>query len=241
MTIFGVCMRGTILIVEDNQLLRDSLTYNLRKQGYTVLSAASGEEGVERARREKPELMIIDIGLPGMDGLEVCRVVQAQSKTPVIFLTARGEETDRIVGLEIGADDYVSKPFSMGELLARVRAVLRRTRALAAGLLTAEVIQAGDITIDQPTHQVAIGGKPVALPPKGYELLRLLAANAGRVVDRQAILDAVWGEDFFGDPKTLDVHIHWLRQKIEPDPHEPQYILTVRGVGYRFASVKDGA
>ncbi len=226
-----------ILVVDDDALIRDSLSYSLAKDGHQVLTAASGEEGLRKVRLERPSLAILDVGLPGMDGLELCRVLQAEMSLPVIMLTARNQEMDRVLGLRLGADDYVTKPFSTAELLARVQAVLRRTQSPH---VERERIEAGEVVVDVVAHEVTVRGQPVRLSPKEFALLQLLASNAGRVLSRQTLLDAVWGEGWIGEPRTLDVHIQWLRDKVESNPGHPRYIHTVRGVGYKLAVPPEG-
>ena len=232
-------MDTSILVVEDDSTLRELLTYNLQKEGYSVLTAKDGGEALDMFNRNKPHLVILDIMLPVMDGTEVCRVIRRKSSTPIIMLTAKTEEIDRVVGLELGADDYVTKPFSMRELVARIKAVLRRTEAgkspIAAPAERHEVLKAGDISIDLIEHVVLNRGKEVELNPKEFELLVLLLQNRGQVISREQILRKVWGYDFIGNDRTVDVHIRWIRQKLEADPQNPRYLVTVRGYGYKFA------
>ncbi|MCX7911815.1 MAG: response regulator transcription factor [Dehalococcoidales bacterium] len=222
-----------ILIVEDDRNLLDALRYNFCKEGYEVSTATDGAEAINLARREKPDLIILDIMLPKLSGFEVCRILRREMTTPILMLTAKAEETDKVVGLEIGADDYMTKPFSLRELLARVRAMLRRAR-MTGPQPEADVLVIGDIRIDISRHQVTVAGKNVELAPKEFELLGFLARNRGLVFSREQLLEKVWGYDFAGDTRTVDVHIRWLRQKIEPDPERPQYIITVRGTGYKL-------
>lgn len=221
-----------ILVVDDDPLIRDSLSYSLAKEGFQVLVAASGEAALGEARLGRPDLAILDVGLPGMDGLEVCRILQAEMNLPTIMLTARDQEIDKVLGLRLGADDYVTKPFSTTELLARIQAVLRRTQPAHH---TRERIEVGEIVVDVAAHEVRVRGQLLKLSPKEFALLRLLASNPGRVLERHFLLDTVWGEGWIGEPKTLDVHIQWLRDKIESDPSRPRFIHTVRGIGYKFA------
>jgi two-component system, OmpR family, response regulator len=224
-----------ILAVEDDPNLLETLRYNLRKEGYEVLTADDGERGVQVARQEKPDLLILDVMLPKLSGLEVCRILRKETVMPILMLTARADETDKVVGLEIGADDYMTKPFSMRELLARVRAMLRRAKMT-------ELAQAGDITpvrignleIDAARHRVSLSGKALELSPKEFDLLAFLVKNRGLVFSREQLLEKVWGYDYAGDTRTVDVHIRWLRQKIESDPAHPAYLVTVRGTGYRL-------
>jgi DNA-binding response OmpR family regulator len=234
-------MSDTILVVEDDLTLRETLEYNLVRQGYEVHTAADGQTALQIARQEQPDLLVLDIMLPGLDGLEVCRILRQEMSVPILMLTARDEEIDKVVGLEIGADDYMTKPFSMRELLARVKAQLRRVRltreeATAAenGVVDEEKIVAGDLAIDLARHEVLRGEKPLSLKPKEYELLVFLARNLGMVLSRDLILERVWGWDYGGGSRTVDVHVRWLREKIEPDPANPTRIVTVRGVGYRL-------
>jgi len=232
-------MDTSILVVEDDSTLRELLTYNLQKEGYSVLTAKDGGEALDMVNRKKPHLVILDIMLPVMDGTEVCRVIRGKSQVPIIMLTAKTEEIDKVVGLELGADDYVTKPFSIRELIARIKAVLRRSKAgKSAGELPGErneLLKAGDISIDLIKHIVLKMGNEVELNPKEFELLALLMRNRGRVISREQILRKVWGYDFIGNDRTVDVHIRWIRQKLEADPQNPGYIVTVRGYGYKFA------
>jgi len=225
-------MADKVLVVEDEPPTLDSLAFNLEREGYEVLQAPDGEVALKLFREKKPNLIILDLMLPKLSGLEVCRIVRAESSVPVLMLTARGEEMDKVAGLDLGADDYVLKPFGMRELLARVRALLRRS---GSGLRPAdEVLEVGDVLIDVDRHEVHVRNEPVELSPKEFDLLYALASRPGRVLNRETLLDNVWGEDFFGDPRTVDVHIRWLRGKIEVDASNPAYIQTVRGVGYKF-------
>ena len=229
-------MGGTILLVDDDPLLTESLGYMLRQEGYTVLSASTGEEALEQAGRAPPDLVLLDVSLPDLSGVEVCRRLHASFDAPIIMLTARRQESDKIVGLDAGADDYVTKPFATGELLARVRAGLRRRWRTAGGPLTIEI---GGLLIDVGAHRVAVDRRPVELSAREFELLRLLAEDAGRVVTRRKLFETVWGPNFYGDERALDVYIRLLRKKIEPDPDRPTYIQTVRGVGYRLTPPED--
>ncbi|MBI4307332.1 MAG: response regulator transcription factor [Chloroflexi bacterium] len=226
-------MKAKVLLVDDDDLLRASLRYQLEREGYHVMVAATGAEALEKARLDLPDMVLLDIGLPDMDGREVCRTLQAGAPLSVIFLTARGSELDRVVGLRLGADDYVVKPFSTVELLARIETVLRRSRSGAWPDAPLR-IEAGDVVVDGAAHRVTVRGRAVEMAPKEFDLLRLLAAHPGRALKREFLLDAVWGQDFFGETKTLDVHIRRLREKVESDPERPQRIVTVRGVGYMF-------
>ncbi len=223
-------------MVEDEENLREALSYNLQRGGYTVLTASDGETGVEIARQDSPDLVILDLMLPGLDGMDACRIIRGQSDVPILMLTARTEETDKVVGLELGADDYVSKPFSMRELMARVGALLRRAgasggagRSMSSGRLTS-----GDLEIDVSRHIATLAGEPMELTPREFDLLALFMMNRGRALSRDEILDSLWGRDYVGDTRTVDVHVRWLRKKIEPAPGTPKRIVTVRGLGYRF-------
>lgn len=222
-----------VLVVEDEPSLVATLSYNLRKNGFDVVSATDGAAGLQAARRDRPDVVVLDLMLPKMDGLEVCRRIRGDSDVPILMLTAKGEELDRVVGLEMGADDYLTKPFGMRELMARVRALLRRSGARRAegdgGQITA-----GAIEIDPRGRTVRRDGADVALKPKEFDLLTFLARNPGQVFTREQILERVWGYDFFGGSRTVDVHMRWLREKVEVEPARPAHLLTVRGVGYKF-------
>jgi len=232
-------MDTRILVVEDDDTLRELLQYNLKKEGYGVLTARDGGEALELYRSDKPQLIILDIMLPVMSGMEVCRIIRGESQTPIIMLTAKSEEVDRVLGLELGADDYVTKPFSMRELFSRIKAVLRRSEAGKVAGATAVVkegyLEAGDITIDLKKHEVSRGGNVVELNPKEFELLVLLMSNKGQVISREQILRKVWGYDYIGNDRTVDVHMRWMRRKLETDPDNPRFLVTVRGYGYKFA------
>jgi len=223
-------LRLKVLIVEDDKTLQSALAYNLVKEGYDVRAAFDGAEGLELARREKPDLIILDIMLPGMSGLEVCRILRRESNVPVIMLTARDKELDKIAGLDLGADDYITKPFGMRELLARVRARLR----VREGGGEAGQLGFGDVAIDPERHEVRRNDQPVELTTREFDLLAFLVRNKGIVFSREQLLEKVWGSDFGGGTRTVDVHVRWLRQKIEPDPEKPRYLLTVRGTGYKL-------
>lgn len=227
---------GTVLVVDDEEAIRELVRFNLERAGFRVAVAADGAEALAQAARLRPDLVILDVMLPDADGFALYGQLARTAAAPVIFLTARDEETDRVVGLELGADDYVTKPFSPRELVARVRAVLRRQerRGASAAGDTPEVIRAGALTIDLARHEVRRGETVVPLTPREFDLLACLARNAGRVLTRGQILDQVWGENFYGDDRIVDVHIRHLREKLEPDAGEPRHIKTVRGVGYRF-------
>ncbi len=225
-----------ILLVEDDRNLLDTLAYNLRNEQYEVLSAADGERAVELAREQNPDLIVLDLMLPKLNGLEVCRILRKEMTVPILMLTARNEEVDKIIGLEVGADDYMTKPFSMRELIARIRAMLRR-----AGMTVVQpdsldkTITVGSLEIDTERHRITVSGKELELPPKEYDLLVFLAVNKGFVFTREQLLERVWGYDYAGDTRTVDVHIRWLRQKIESDPSNPEKLVTVRGAGYKLA------
>lgn len=229
--------RDKILIVEDDRNLLDTLKYNLNKESYQAVTASDGAEALDIARREKPDIIILDVMLPKLSGFEVCRILRKEMTTPILMLTAKAEETDKIVGLEIGADDYMTKPFSVRELLARVGAMLRRSKMAEAKPPQQETaLKIGDIEIDIARHRIFRGAKELELTPKEFDLLVFLALNKGFVFSRNQLLEKVWGYDFAGDTRTVDVHIRWLRQKIEPDPENPKHLITVRGTGYRLES-----
>jgi len=221
-----------ILVVEDEESFSDPLSYLLRKEGYEVAVAATGTAALEEFDRAGADLVLLDLMLPGLSGTEVCRQLRSQSNVPVIMLTAKDGEIDKVVGLELGADDYVTKPYSSRELLARIKAVLRR-RSEPAELLPAS-LQAGRVRMDVDRHVVTVDGEQVPLPLKEFELLELLMRNAGRVLTRMQLIDRVWGSDYVGDTKTLDVHVKRLRAKIEADPGNPRLLTTVRGLGYKL-------
>ncbi|HEX7713913.1 MAG TPA: response regulator transcription factor [Bacillota bacterium] len=228
-------MAKRILIIDDEPMIVESVSYNLKQQGYEVIASGDGETGLKLAQSETVDLILLDLMLPGIDGLEICRILRQHSEVPVIMLTAKEAEIDRVLGLELGADDYITKPFSMRELLARVKSVLKRTAA-SGGNYTgqSQTINSGELMIDPLGHEVTLGGRTVNLTSKEFELLRILATHPGQVLTREQLLNLVWGSDFFGDDRTVDVHIRWLREKIETDPGDPTYILTVRGAGYKF-------
>ncbi len=235
-------MSETILVVEDEPSLQETLLYNLQKQGYLVEAVGDGRLALEAARRLRPDLLVLDLMLPGLDGFEICKILRREMNAPIIMLTARDDEIDRVVGLEVGADDYLTKPFSMRELLARVKAQLRRTALLreelqkiqSAAEAPAEILAFGNLHINLTRREVLFNGAPLALKPKEYELLLYLAQHRGQMLSREIILERVWGWDYIGDSRTVDVHVRWLRQEIESDPAAPQRIVTVRGGGYRF-------
>jgi two-component system, OmpR family, response regulator len=224
-----------ILVVEDDRNLLETIKYNLIKEGYETAVAADGAEALEIARNEKPDLIILDIMLPVIDGFEVCRILRKEMTVPIIILTARTDETDRIIGLDTGADDYVTKPFSLRELLARIRALLRRAKITEVKLPEEQaLLTMDDIIIDLNRHQVMVKEQPVELTAKEYDLLVFLMQNESYVFSREQLLEKVWGYDFAGDTRTVDVHIRWLRQKLESDPANPKHLLTVRGTGYKI-------
>ena len=229
-----------ILVVEDDSTLRDTLDYNLKRQEYDVHTAADGTSAVDLARQIEPDLILLDLMLPGLDGLEVCRILRQEMNVPILMLTARTEEIDKIVGLEMGADDYITKPFSMRELLARIKALLRRVRLTREDLAgdardgTVADLVLDDLKIYLDRREVVLAGKSLRLKPKEHDLLVFLARNRGMALSRDLILERVWGWDYGGGTRTVDVHVRWLRAKIEPDPSDPTRIVTVRGVGYRF-------
>jgi len=223
-----------VLVVEDEQSYRDPLTYLLRREGFEVAEAATGPEALTEFDRTGADIVLLDLMLPGLSGTEVCRRIRATSSVPVIMVTAKDAEIDKVVGLELGADDYVTKPYSSRELVARIRAVLRRGQEPGAGGAEPAALEAGPVRMDLDRHEVTVAGHEVSLPLKEYELLEMFLRNPTRVLTRQQLIDRVWGADYIGDTKTLDVHVKRLRAKIEPDPATPQLITTVRGVGYRM-------
>ncbi len=233
-------MPETILVVEDEPALQETLAYNLKKEGYTVKTAGDGRVALETARKIKPDLLVLDIMLPELDGFEVARIIRKEMTTPILMLTARDDEIDRVVGLEVGADDYLTKPFSMRELMARVKAQLRRARLLreelskSASPIAHETLTFGNLVINITRREVTLDEKPLQLKPQEYELLVFFAEHKGQMLSREFILERVWGWDFIGDSRTVDVHVRWLRQKIEKDSAKPERIVTVRGGGYRF-------
>jgi two-component system response regulator RegX3 len=225
-----------VLVVEDEESFSDALSYMLRREGYDAVVAPTGPEALAEFDRGGADIVLLDLMLPGLPGTEVCRSLRARSSVPIIMLTAKDSEVDKVVGLELGADDYVTKPYSARELVARMRAVLRRRSAEsgAAAALSGEAISVGDVALDPERHEVVIRGEGVQLPLKEFELLELLLANAGRVLTRETLIDRVWGTDYVGDTKTLDVHVKRLRAKVEPDPSNPARIVTIRGLGYKY-------
>jgi DNA-binding response OmpR family regulator len=228
-----------ILVVEDDTALRETLVYNLSRQEYTVRSVGDGLSALKAARQAQPDLILLDLMLPGMDGIEVCRILRQEMNIPILILTARDDEIDRVIGLEIGADDYITKPFSMRELIARVKAHLRRERLIRQEISPQpeaihDVLDFANLRIDLSRREALLDGTPIALKPKEYDLLVFLARHRRQALSRTFLLERVWGWDFAGGTRTVDVHVHWLREKIEPDPAHPTRIVTVRGSGYRF-------
>ncbi len=220
-----------VLVVEDEESYREALSYMLRKEGFDVVEAEDGNEGLAEYDRGGADIVLLDLMMPGLPGTEVCRQLRLRGSVPVIMVTARDTEVDKVVGLEIGADDYVTKPFSHRELLARIRAVLRRGQEVE---LVPDVVESGGVRMDVERHSVSVEGKEVRLALKEFELLEMLLRNAGRVMTRGQLIDRIWGADYVGDTKTLDVHVKRLRSKIEQDPSRPRYLVTVRGLGYKF-------
>ena len=225
-----------ILVVDDEENILEAIKYSLSKEGYEVYGASDGEIGLEKAKELSPNLVILDVMLPSLDGFEVCRILRKDMDVPVFMLSAKSEEIDRVVGLEIGADDYITKPFSMRELMARVRNALRRANEERgnANSSKSEKIVAGELEINLSSHTVRLSGMPIEMKPREFSLLALLASNVGRVYSRDQILESLWGHAYIGDVRTVDVHVRWIREKIEYDPSRPTKIITVRGVGYRF-------
>jgi two-component system, OmpR family, response regulator RegX3 len=221
-----------VLVVEDEESFSDALSYMLRREGYDAVVAANGPDALTEFDRAGADIVLLDLMLPGLPGTEVCKALRARSSVPIIMLTAKDTEIDKVLGLELGADDYVTKPYSARELVARIRAVLRRGTETEPALDTS--LAAGPVRLDVERHVVAVDGQPVALPLKEFDLLEVLLRNAGRVLTRGQLIDRVWGADYVGDTKTLDVHVKRLRAKLEPDPANPQHLLTVRGLGYKF-------
>ncbi len=228
-----------ILLVDDEQTLLQALSYNLSKEGFDVVTAADGAQALSTARSQKPDVIVLDVMLPGMNGMEVCRILRGETTAPILMLTARSDELDRVLGLELGADEYIVKPVGLRELLARIKAMLRRAQMHESRQATPandgeELVEAGPLVIDAARHLVHWHGQELALRPKEYDLLLYLARNRGRVLTRDSLLSGVWGYDYVGDPRTVDVHIRWLREKLESEPSRPRYIQTVRGTGYKL-------
>ncbi|MCC6687280.1 MAG: response regulator transcription factor [Fimbriimonadaceae bacterium] len=220
-----------ILLVDDEATILETIEQKLRKEGFSVFTAASAEEGMRLYKQVRPDLIVLDVMLPNRSGFDLCRAIRKESHTPIIFLSARGSESDRLLGLELGADDYVVKPFNLGELAARVKAVLRRAR----GETPLEIAESGDLRVDPRTHMVTIGEEEIEMAPKEFALLYFMVRNSGKVFTRDQLLDRVWGQDAFVTSRTVDVHVRWLRSRLEADPSNPKRLLTVRGVGYKFA------
>jgi DNA-binding response OmpR family regulator len=225
---------STILLVDDEEAVQKLLTYPLERDGYRVIQARDGEEALERFRTDHVDLVVLDLMLPRLDGLEVCRRMRATSSVPIIMLTARDDELDKVVGLELGADDYITKPFSIREFRSRIRAALRRAAVPPRELREPDTIVAGDLVIDSARRSVVLAGRPVQLTYVEFELLHTLASHPGRVYTRRALLEVLWGDSDYREPRTIDVHVRHLREKLERAPREPEYIFTVRGAGYRF-------
>jgi DNA-binding response OmpR family regulator len=230
---------STVLLVEDDPAILDAVAYNLRREGHTVVTAADGMEGLRLSREVEPDLLVLDLMLPRMSGLDVCRIVRTERPVPILMLTARDSEVDKVVGLELGADDYVTKPFAMRELMARVNAALRRDRisryAGSADGTVPETLEGAGIVLDITAHEARLDGRLVQLRPKEFDLLQYLMRHPGQVLTREMILDSVWGYSYGGETRTVDVHIRWLREKLGADPGHPVHITTVRSVGYKFA------
>jgi DNA-binding response OmpR family regulator len=232
-------MSRKILVVEDEQTLLETLIYNLKREGSAVTGISNGGTALNIAREIKPDLIVLDLMLPGMDGFEITRILRQEMTIPILMLTARDEEIDRVIGLEIGADDYITKPFSMRELIARIKAQLRRVRidtekVTSSPQASEKLIESGNLQINLTRLEVTLDGEVISLKPKEYELLLYLARHRGQVMSRDNILERVWGWDFSGGSRTVDVHVRWLREKIEEDPAHPTRLITIRGVGYRF-------
>jgi two-component system response regulator RegX3 len=222
-----------ILLVEDEESLAESIRYTLEQEGFTVTVAVDGRKAIERFRSDHPDLVILDLMLPELSGLDVCRLIRQESNVPIVMVTAKDSEADKVAGLELGADDYVTKPFSIRELVSRVRAHLRRA-LMQEPVATVEMLNAGPIEMDVAKHEVRVGEGLVAFPPKEFELLEAFLRRRGRLLTREFLIEEIWGHDYVGDTKTLDVHVKRIRQKIENDPHDPELLLTVRGLGYKF-------
>ena len=228
---------SSVLVIEDEENLVEALRISLEKEGLQVYTAHDGGEGLEIARHVRPDLIVLDVMLPTLDGFEICRILRRESDTPILILTAKGEEIDRVVGLELGADDYVTKPFSMREVVARIRGMLRRSRVASEanhGSSHPQLLRAGDLEVNVDGHTARLRGEPLNLKPREFDLLALLISNKGRALTRDQILERVWSPDYIGETRTVDVHIRWLREKIQSYANSPQRIITIRGVGYRF-------
>lgn len=228
---------GRVLIVEDEESFVEALTVGLTREGFTVTVARDGKEALDSFNAHSPDIVLLDVMLPLVSGVDVCRQIRARSQVPIIMVTAKGEEIDAVVGLEVGADDYVTKPYRLRELISRMRSLLRRARWTAESeAFRGGVIEVGDVAVDPERHEVFVRGEQIELPLKEFDLLELLLTNAGRVLTRDALIDQVWGSDYVGDTKTLDVHVKRLRSKIEDDPSNPRRIVTIRGLGYKYAT-----
>jgi two-component system, OmpR family, response regulator RegX3 len=228
----------TVLVVEDEESFVEALVVGLKREGFLVRVATDGAEALELFDQVRPDLVLLDVWLPRMSGIDVCREIRTRSRVPIIMVTAKSSEIDTVVGLEVGADDYVTKPYRLRELVARMRAVLRRSPPPADGLDGVDVLEVGDLRLDAERHEVYLRGGPVVLPLKEFELLELLMGNAGRVLTRETLIDRVWGPHYVGDTKTLDVHVKRLRAKIEDNPARPVRITTIRGLGYKFEGAR---
>lgn len=231
-------MAERILVVDDEAAIVELISYNLRRAGYEVITTGNGEEALHIVRTDPPDLVVLDVMLPGMDGFEVCKAIRREQDVPILMLTARGEEIDRVVGFEIGADDYVTKPFSPRELVGRIKAILRRSRRAPATAEGYEALHFGPITINFVTYEVTRSGQKVDLTPTEFQILKVLTQNPGRVFSRDELVDRVMGPDFYGDVRTVDVHIRHLRTKLEENPSQPKLIETVRGAGYKFSGAR---
>ena len=234
MTVSTTAPPARVLVVEDEETLLFTIAHNLRREGYSVITAARGDDALRIAREEAPDLIVLDLMLPGVDGMQVTRLLRRDMDVPIIMLTALGGERDRVAGLDSGADDYLTKPFGMRELLARVRALLRRSGSKAQPVAEVQRVVSRDLEVDLERHEFRRAGRVLALKPKEFELLLFFVQHPGRVFSREQILNEVWGHDFYGGARTVDVHVRWLRQKIEEDPATPERIRTVRGSGYLF-------
>lgn len=224
-----------VLLVDDEEAIIESIEFALKQEGYEVVKAGDGHEALQKAQLEKPNLIVLDLMLPQISGLEVCRILRREkNEVPIIMLTAKGEEIDRVIGLEVGADDYLVKPFSLRELVARIRALLRRSKPSDSDSSSLDIRQYDELVVNLTEHKVSVKGKPVELSPKEFKILSMLMSSPNKVFSREDLLEQVWGLDFYGDTKTVDVHIRWLREKIESDPSNPKYVQTVRGFGYRL-------
>jgi DNA-binding response OmpR family regulator len=224
----------TILLIEDDENIAEPLIFGLKKEGFRILHAPDGRQGLQLARQDHPDAILLDVMLPGIDGFALCKTLRQESSVPILMLTARGQELDRVMGLELGADDYIVKPFSFRELLARVRAALRRRQLDRGAPALADRLAIGKIVLERTARQVWRAGQPVELTQREFDLLQVLMEHCGQALPRQELLDMVWGEEWVGDTRTLDVHVRWLREKLEDDPSTPRYLQTLRGFGYRF-------